>query len=429
MAPLQLGLAKVLAALASAALAGLGCSVARRLERSQGRSAVQDWLLLGGNTFAAGILLAASLTHMLPDATEALQGVTDFPLAPGIAGVAFCFLVILGEAVEGCMPKREEPHTETACATYGASFALWPRWELMPPHGCEEEVAVDTESGDGGSCCGVTHSHKSEPAVKCQECLPTHAEKSVPALSDLEPPRLPGKERGHSCHSHSRCCKVHRHADAPCSTQDLAAGRPLHEAYAEPLLLDSAGSQCHAPGHDCGLSHQRPSTQSCNAVVARCHVRAVGEGPITEAKAFLLFFALCFHSVMEGLGMGSAQGGGLLLPVVLAILAHKGLAAFALGCSLTQSDLPAWKYWTFVSVFASGTPIGCFIGMLSTRVGTAATQGTVSGVCIALSSGTFLQVSSMEMLPRALAEERHTLLASCGLAAGFLAMSALAVWC
>lgn len=150
---------------------------------------------------------------------------------------------------------------------------------------------------------------------------------------------------------------------------------------------------------------------------------------MAEAKSFLLFFALCFHSLMEGLGMGSAQGGGLLLPVVLAVLAHKGLAAFALGCSLSHSSLPGWKFWTFVSIFSSGTPLGCVIGMASTRVGSAATQGAVSGACIALASGTFLQVSSMELLPRVMAEEGHRLLASCGLVMGFAVMALLAIWC
>mmetsp|Transcript_1014 Transcript_1014/g.3430 ORF Transcript_1014/g.3430 Transcript_1014/m.3430 type:complete len:440 (+) Transcript_1014:100-1419(+) len=435
---LELWQIKVLAAVASAALACIGCALARSLKHSGARSAREDMLQIGGNTLAAGILLSASLTHMLPDAMQALDGVVDYPLAPAIAGVAFCFLVILGEAVGSCMPKREEPHTQTDCAAYGASFALWPRWELVPPHGCEAQVspppspADAAESGladagetgttsDGvrpksreGSCCGPGPAPQWE-VDRCHEC-------GVSSPSSKAPPQ-PGAAvpLGHSCHSHSSCCRVHRHADAPCSTQDVAPYRP-HGLDAP--LLAAAGR----PGHVHGVVIDAQQPQGMPEAVSRCHVRAVGASSIVEVRSFLVFFALCFHSVMEGLGMGSSEKERLLLPVMLAILAHKGLAAFALGCSLTQSDLPSWRFWAFVSIFASGTPIGCLVGMLSTRMGGVVSKSTASGICIALSSGTFLQVSSMELLPRAFAEERHKLLGSCCLCLGFASMSLLAAW-
>mmetsp|Transcript_95378 Transcript_95378/g.296527 ORF Transcript_95378/g.296527 Transcript_95378/m.296527 type:complete len:442 (-) Transcript_95378:104-1429(-) len=434
----QLWLGKALAVLGCGALAVGGCWAARRLEMSKGKGGpLQDTILVMGNTVAAGILLAASLTHMLPDASEALQDVTDFPLAPAIAGATFCFLVILGEAVGYCMPRREEPHTQTACVAYGASFALWPRKELMPPHGCEEAgVAATTDeracaqfwaaqagtapsSLNTAGCCEQEARLRQEARL-CQECSPEpsdHDDPPDPPLVDL-PAAVHAALPGHSCHSHSSCCRVHRHADEPCLVQS-AATAPGTAQLVEPLLAAHA----HA-----GVPHARHMPHEAD-LVSRCHVRAVGTGPIAEVKAFLLFGALCFHSVTEGLGMGSAQGAGLLLPVVLAILAHKGLAAFALGCSLTQSELPAWKFWTFVLIFASGTPFGCLVGMLSVQIAGAATQGVVSGVCIALASGTFLQVSSMELLPRVLAEEDRGLLGGCGLGLGFAAMSFLAIWC
>mmetsp|Transcript_107556 Transcript_107556/g.304141 ORF Transcript_107556/g.304141 Transcript_107556/m.304141 type:complete len:421 (+) Transcript_107556:66-1328(+) len=412
-----LELIQALGALGSGVLAVAGCAVARRLEGAHSRGHAMDRLVACGNTLAAGILLAASLTHMLPDAMEALEEFTSFPLAPAIAGTAFCILVVIGEVASGCMPLREEPHTHTACATYEASFALWPRWELVPPHGCQEakgasgaevlphahasssvtglaaEVDIEDKTrfrGNSG-CCGPAH--EPDPA-KCGECEVPSAAPESPAPSPAQAPAP-----GHSCHSHSSCCRVHRHSDTPCLTQDLQA----------PLLRGG-----HGPSADL-------------EAISRCHVRSVGGGTMAEAKSFLLFFALSFHSVMEGLGMGSAQDSGLLLPVILAVLAHKGLAAFALGCSLTKSDLPSWKFWAFVAIFAAGTPIGCVVGMLTVSLGSA--QSPVSGVCIALASGTFLQVSSMELLPRALAEERHKIPGACALCVGFAAMSVLAIWC
>jgi len=397
-----------------------GCWFARHLEQSTARSNTREQLLSCGNTLAAGILLAASLTHMLPDATEALRGVTTFPLAPLLAGSAFCFLVILGEVVGGCMPTREEPHTHTDCVAYQASFAIWPRWELMPPHGCDEvdgsaggspdrtptparALMCETAPSDMNQVPPDPASWLDPPSGAC--C--GHAHKLNPSVSELPDPMA----HVHSCHSHSSCCRVHRHSDAFCSAEPLATP-PMRGPLHEHLLRKDAS----------------PVDHSHSELIPTCHVATVSPGAITEVRSFLLFFALGFHSVMEGLGLGSAHGG-LILPVLLAILAHKGLAAFALGCSLTNSHMPGWKFWAFVLIFAMGTPIGCLCGVLFVQAASAANQNAVIGVCIGLASGTFLQVSSMELLPRVLAEEKHKIPCCFALAVGYGVMSLLAIWC
>merc|ERR1712217_245845 len=100
--------------------------------------------------------------------------------------------------------------------------------------------------------------------------------------------------------------------------------------------------------------------------------------------------------------MGS-QDTGMVIGVMLAVLAHKGLAAFALGCTLTQSEMSARKFWSFVLIFGFGTPLGCAIGYFSATE--SVDKSFFTGVCVALSSGTFLQISSMELLPAAMANE------------------------
>ncbi|CAD7976168.1 unnamed protein product [Amoebophrya sp. A25] len=55
-------------------------------------------------------------------------------------------------------------------------------------------------------------------------------------------------------------------------------------------------------------------------------------------RSVLLFTALMFHSVLEGLGFGSAADSGLASATLIAIVAHKGLAAFALGQTLLQEE-------------------------------------------------------------------------------------------
>eukprot|EP00928_Gymnodinium_smaydae_P013922 TRINITY_DN15047_c0_g2_i1.p1 TRINITY_DN15047_c0_g2~~TRINITY_DN15047_c0_g2_i1.p1 ORF type:complete len:455 (-),score=34.29 TRINITY_DN15047_c0_g2_i1:217-1581(-) len=438
---------KLCATLGSFVLAVLGCLLARHLEKRKGHGRVQEMFLVFGNTFASGVLLAASLTHMLPDANESLKGLVPFSLANAIAGGAFCFLVILGEVLTDALPKRDVPHTHTACATYEASFALWPRWELSPPHGCAEasmpvpvlsrlpEPAIQeaSSSHDSHMCGSCEHpvpfsflaQHRKNtdeidgapvdperPAASNDSNIsPTGvASLLTPLLSRVCPSRMAGvpARAVHSCHSHSTCCRVHRHADSSCNHEPDS-----HATDDRCMHATSEGNN----GCDTG--------RRASADLAGCHVRVSGTRG-REIKSFLLFFALGFHSVMEGLGLGSAQQEGLLLPVMIAILTHKALAAFALGCSLSHvSDA---KFLVFVLLFAIGTPVGVGLGLVTSTVGPAHEQGVASGICIALAGGTFLQVASMELLPRVLAEGKHKWLGSCGLVLGFTLMASLAIW-
>ena len=67
---------------------------------------------------------------------------------------------------------------------------------------------------------------------------------------------------------------------------------------------------------------------------------------------------------------GSAQNSDILLSVMIAVLAHKGLAAFALGTALMQSGMSTIKFWTFVALFSAGSPVGCARGGLPVAIGT-----------------------------------------------------------
>lgn len=114
------------------------------------------------------------------------------------------------------------------------------------------------------------------------------------------------------------------------------------------------------------------------------------------AVAMVLFVALSFHSVLEGLGIGaqtqSAWG------VFLAIILHKGLAAFALGSGLVQSHLPAPRVVLYMVVFSFMSIIGIIVGWVVTA--DASDDSAAAGVCVALASGTFIYVAVMEVIPQ-----------------------------
>mmetsp|Transcript_140339 Transcript_140339/g.255185 ORF Transcript_140339/g.255185 Transcript_140339/m.255185 type:complete len:128 (-) Transcript_140339:40-423(-) len=126
------------------------------------------------------------------------------------------------------------------------------------------------------------------------------------------------------------------------------------------------------------------------------------------------------------MGLGSADNTKSMTSIAVAIIAHKGLAAFALGSILAQSiDAATSKFAVLALMFSIATPIGGVLGVLLEK-----TFGGVGvGVCIAMTSGTFLQVGTMELIPAAMQPAAASRTGRCltiGLSYAFF--SALAIW-
>ena len=83
------------------------------------RGSVQSDRILGwGNSFAAGVFLAAGLVHMLPDADEIWTGLGwSYPMAFALAGFAFAFMLLVEHVL---LP--EQAHQEVH-APSGERFA------------------------------------------------------------------------------------------------------------------------------------------------------------------------------------------------------------------------------------------------------------------------------------------------------------------
>ena len=112
--------------------------------------------------------------------------------------------------------------------------------------------------------------------------------------------------------------------------------------------------------------------------------------------------------------------------VFVAILAHKGLASYALGSSLLESNMRVGRFNAVVWFFASATPAGIFLGFAISAV----SGGLLSAIATALASGTFMYVAMMEVIPRELSKphDRHGWLKVLLLLAGFAIMAFVAIW-
>ncbi|CAH0481267.1 unnamed protein product [Peronospora belbahrii] len=121
------------------------------------------------------------------------------------------------------------------------------------------------------------------------------------------------------------------------------------------------------------------------------------------AVAMVLFIALSFHSVLEGLGIGAQTETAW--GVFLAIIMHKGLAAFALGSGLVQSAMPVTHVMLYMIVFSFMSIIGITVGWIIAV--DSSEDSAAAGICVALASGTFIYVAVMEVIPQEFPRHSH----------------------
>lgn len=109
---------------------------------------------------------------------------------------------------------------------------------------------------------------------------------------------------------------------------------------------------------------------------------------------FVLLLGLGLHSFLAGIGFGASTDLSAAASLAIAILAHKYLAAFALGCPFYKSGVPLQQHIMIGICFAVITPIGIGIGWgLSDGM-----ESWVSDIFISITAGTFIYVAIIEIL-------------------------------
>lgn len=266
------------------------------------------------NAFASGVLLAAGLVCMLPDATEELPKLAAYVCA-GAAVIA----LIMVEEVAMFMA------TPSAAAPDGECYPM--------------DVASDVKIASG---------------------------------EDYKPKAGVTKRAMEKVKSSGRYMTKKLRLSNDSKEQQVTDG----DCY---QLIDSEAL----------LTEDNLGDLSCDGAML------ISSQGLSTSKAICLFVALSFHSVMEGIGLGTAQKSSMLASIAVAILAHKSLAAFALGSALCKSDMSGKKIAVLACIFSAGTPTGIGIGTVVANSG----NGAAASVCTAFAAGTFLQVSMMEIIP------------------------------
>ena len=152
------------------------------------------------------------------------------------------------------------------------------------------------------------------------------------------------------------------------------------------------------------------------------------EGPSSALAPYILLLVLSFHSIIAGASLGAERTMTGSIVLFVAIFAHKGSAAFALGISLVRSPTLKAKTRKLIILFSIMTPLGVMIGaginhFLEDRAGQ-----IIEGVFDALASATFIYVATIEIIGPEFKGHKKLFSKFAFLIAGLATMALVAIW-
>lgn len=144
---------------------------------------------------------------------------------------------------------------------------------------------------------------------------------------------------------------------------------------------------------------------------------------------YLLLLTLSIHSIIAGMALGAQQSLAGFLVIVIAILAHKSAAGFALGVSLHRIGVPLRRARSLVFGFAVMTPIGILIGTVVSAILDATGEQVFEALFDAIAAGTFLYIASLDIIREEfLPPRRDRWVRWLWAASGLTLMAVVAIW-
>ncbi len=143
---------------------------------------------------------------------------------------------------------------------------------------------------------------------------------------------------------------------------------------------------------------------------------------------YTLVLVLSLHSVLAGIALGAEDTAVGSLAIFLAIIAHKGSAAFAMGVSLHRGGLERSDIIKIVAFFSMMTPLGVGLGLGFDAFLTGRAAEGFEAVFDSLAAGTFLYIASLDIIQEEFFDPVRRSIKFALLALGLSIMALVAVW-
>ena len=152
---------------------------------------------------------------------------------------------------------------------------------------------------------------------------------------------------------------------------------------------------------------------------------SAAQGPF----AYILTLVLGFHSLLAGIALGVEDAALVGLAIAIAIVAHKGAAAFALGASFVKAGMARAQAWGLIATFSCITPLGILVGVLLGNLLASEDGEIVEAVFDSLAAGSFLYIAALDIIQDEFGKRTHSHVpALMALLAGLGLMALIAVW-
>jgi zinc transporter 1/2/3 len=143
---------------------------------------------------------------------------------------------------------------------------------------------------------------------------------------------------------------------------------------------------------------------------------------------YVLMIVLSVHSLITGIALGTEGRIAQAAVILIAVMAHKGTAAFALTVSLIRGSASQQRLIGMVTLFSLMTPIGILLGIGFMKVLSGNAEQVFEAGFDGLAAGTFLYVALLDILQEEFAKQLHRPLKFALVFAGLAVMAIVAIW-
>lgn len=375
------------------------------------RSADAKWAPLL-TVFAAGVFLGTAMGHIMPDAAELTEPLSDmlhFPVSQAITGLAVILTLFLERITTAVIESNER--------------------RVAPGH-----IAVPPSGAHYGSVMmnpALIHDGVEWQQGDTREYLVPIAEVAAP------PPVAPA-----SSASLASPTKIAKSTASKRRGRNVAGGATDDvdvEGPAERLLAPTGSSAGQVAPAGLTIETDPPHTsvlaygddEAVHGSGGHSHAHAIPSS-VSSATAIVLFVALSFHSIMEGIAVGLSTSHAALYGLLIALLSHKVVDTFSLGAVIVAAAKSSGSlysasfkthFFVQIAAFSLSTPIGILIG---TALGHSL-PAAASGCVLSATAGTFLYVALVEMIAKEF--ESSVSVSKCAaIVAGYVFMIGLALF-
>jgi zinc transporter ZupT len=301
-------------------------------------------------SLSCGVIIGVALLHLLPDASESLEGNFEYPVCFASAGFGIILCLVCEQfamwIVSTAPPGPDVMHIRHDDFSFGANDGL-----------LDDHVSSEAEITNANTMKNSSSSH---------------------SIKDLS--------RG----------SVSQDGDAVYSPPPAHSRKPSVGRRSSRTSRMSASGRAHSMNF---VDRHSRAESSCEMGMV-VHLFSNANDTKTLLKAYVLEAAIAVHSIIMGISLGSMteENVSSIKILMIAYGVHQLLEGVSLGCAISATDLSFNKMAGLIMFFACTLPTGIVIGLLISDSTDSYLGEMITGFSNGIAAGILIYVSMIEMM-------------------------------